>query len=68
MIILVNEIGRVFISIGVVLVCIALFIGTYLLNKNTKKPDGCESLDCEGCTISECSHHPDKNKEKGDEK
>ena len=68
MIILVNEIGRIFISIGVVLVCIALFIGTYLLNKNTKKPDGCEPLDCEGCTISECSHHPDKNKEKGDEK
>ena len=63
---LTSEIGQVFISIGVVAFCVLLFVGTYLLNKKTKKPDGCETIDCEGCSITDCAHHPDKNKEKGE--
>ena len=44
---------------GVLLALIALFIGTYLLNKKTPKPDGCkEHVECEGCKIVSCSHHP----------
>ena len=65
--ILTNDLKQILISVGVVLVCVALFISTYLLNKNTKKPEGCETLDCEGCSLTDCSHHPNKNKEKGEE-
>lgn len=56
---------QVLATIGVVLVCVALFIGTYLLNKHTKKPEGCENLEenCSGCTLYGCSHHPSQNNE-----
>ena len=66
---LINEVGQIFISIGVVLVCIGLFICTYLLNKRTKKPDGCENLEenCSGCQLTQCSHHPNKKEQKGEE-
>ncbi len=62
---LISSIGKIFASIGVVLVSIALFIGTFLLNKKTKKPDGCENLDetCAGCQLIQCSHHPIKKEE-----
>ena len=67
---LISQIGKVFASIGVVLVCIALFIGSFLLNKKTKKPDGYENLDetCSGCQLTQCSHHPNQKQEenKGD--
>ena len=37
---------------------IAVFIGTYLWNKHTPKPDGCEDLsECGGCNNIACSHH-----------
>lgn len=67
---LLSDIGRILVSVGVVLLCVALFVGTYLLNKRTKKPDGCETPDCEGCQLVECSRHPDKKQEKkeGEEK
>lgn len=34
----------------------------YVLNKNTKVPEGCENLkaDCEGCKIVSCINHPSK--------
>ena len=57
-------------SIGIVIICVLLFVGTYLLNKRTKKPEGCEDMSehCEGCSIVNCSHHPNNsNKEKGEE-
>lgn len=55
----------VLVAVGIVLVCVALFIGTYLLNKHTKKPEGCENLEenCSGCTLVGCSHHPANNEE-----
>ncbi len=68
MYLLISQIGKIFASVGVVLVCIGLFIGTYLLNKRTKKPDGCENLDetCQGCQLTECSHHPSKKQEENE--
>ena len=35
---------------------IGVFIFTYLLNKKTPKPEGCENLEenCEGCQIASC--------------
>jgi len=41
---------------------IFLFIFTYLLNKRTPKPEGCENLseECEGCQILTCSHRIEK--------
>ena len=65
---LLDEITQFLASIGVVLVCVALFVGTYLLNKKTKKPEGCEDVSehCEGCSLVNCSHHPE-NKEKGED-
>lgn len=68
--ILINQIEQIIGSIVVVIVCVFLFVGTYILNKRTKKPDGCidTSQYCEGCSLTECSHHPDKNKEEGEDK
>ena len=66
-----QETGNIWVQIGILLVCIALFVGTYLLNRHTKKPDGCENVSehCTGCTISSCAHHPNNSKEgKGEEK
>ncbi|MGM9857675.1 MAG: hypothetical protein ACI311_00245 [Bacilli bacterium] len=71
---LTQETGNIWVQIGILLVCIALFVGTYLLNKHTKKPEGCEEVSehCIGCTITTCSHHPDNSKDnskdKGEEK
>ena len=33
-----QETGNIWVQIGILLVCIALFVGTYLLNRHTKKP------------------------------
>jgi hypothetical protein len=58
-------IKQILLSIGIVVICVLLFVGTYLLNKRTKKPDGCEDIEenCAGCAISTCSHHPENKKE-----
>ena len=45
-------------------ILIAIFIGTYLLNKNTPKPEGCEDMsECVGCNNIACSHHSAHHKE-----
>lgn len=56
---------KIILSIVIVIVCVFLFIGTYILNKKTKNPEGCEEIseNCSACTISSCSHTP---KEKGE--
>ena len=60
-----NEL-RIILAVVIVLVCVGLFIGTYLLNKKTPKPDGCENLgeECEGCLMTSCSHYVEKTEEK----
>ena len=47
------------------IVLIGLFIFTYLLNKRTPKPEGCENLEenCEGCQITSCLNRKEKKEE-----
>ena len=47
------------------IVLIGVFIFTYLLNKKTPKPEGCENLEenCEGCQITSCSHRIENKEE-----
>ncbi|MDO5089580.1 MAG: hypothetical protein Q4D53_07330 [Leptotrichiaceae bacterium] len=47
-----------------VLFLVGIFILTYILNKKTPKPEGCENLiskaGCAGCRQFSCGHHPDR--------
>lgn len=40
---------------------------TYVLNRNTPVPEGCEDLtqSCNGCSISSCALHPAQKPEGG---
>lgn len=44
---------------------IGVFIFTYLLNKKTPKPEGCENLEenCEGCQITSCPNRKEMKEE-----
>ena len=61
-----NDTTRIIIAVGIIVVCVMLFIGTYILNKRTPKPDGCEDVgsECEGCQITSCSHYKQKDEKK----
>ena len=61
-----NDTTRIIIAVGIVVVCVVLFIGTYVLNKRTPKPDGCEDVgsECEGCQITSCSNYKQKDEKK----
>ena len=61
-----NDTTRIIIAVGIVVVCVVLFIGTYVLNKRTPKPEGCEDVgsECEGCQITSCSHYKEKEEKK----
>lgn len=51
-------------SIIWLLILVAIFVGTYLLNMHTPKPDGCEDMsECAGCNNVLCSHHSTHHKE-----
>ena len=43
---------------------VGIFILTYILNKRTPKPEGCEDIirnaGCRGCRQFSCGHHPDR--------
>lgn len=53
---------KILASIAIIGVCVFLFIFTYLLNKRTPKPEGCEDIseNCEGCNVMTCSHRTNK--------
>ena len=61
-----NESTRIILAIVLIVVLVVLFIGTYILNKRTPKPEGCEDLgsECEGCQITSCSHYKEKEEKK----
>ena len=44
---------------------VGAFVGSYLLNKKTPKPEGCENIDdsCEGCQITSCPNRKEKIEE-----
>lgn len=51
---------------GVVMISlVGAFVGSYLLNKKTPKPEGCENIDdsCEGCQITSCPNRKEKIEE-----
>lgn len=62
-----SETTRIILAVVILLVCVGLFIFTYILNKRTPKPEGCQdiSAECEGCQITSCSHYKEKNKKEG---
>ena len=66
-----NPTLAIIIAIGVVVFSVFLFIFTFVLNKRTPKPEGCENLgsECEGCQMTSCSHYKEKkeNEENGKE-
>ena len=49
-------------------ILIAVYIGTYLLNKKTPKPEWCEDVlsGCSGCNDISCSHNAAHKKEEED--
>lgn len=53
---------KILLTVALVVVCVFLFVGTYLLNKNTKKPEGCDTglENCDGCEMCGCANHPSK--------
>ena len=57
-----NETTRVILAVVFIVALVALFIGTYILNKRTPKPEGCEEVgaECEGCQITSCSNYRKK--------
>lgn len=58
---------RIVIAVLIVLVLVGLFITSYLLNKKTPKPEGCQEItsSCSSCEISACSvRHEDYEGEK----
>ena len=60
-----TDLERALLAVLIIVVCVGMFIGTYLLNKRTPKPEGCENIgsECEGCQITSCSHYQNKNEE-----
>ena len=62
---LVSKITSIIWAVVIMVLLVGAFIGSYVLNKNTPKPEGCEDLDenCEGCQIVSCSHRKEKNEE-----
>ena len=62
-----NETTRTILAIVFMVALVGLFVGTYLLNKKTPKPEGCEDVgsECEGCQITSCSNYKEKEKKEG---
>lgn len=56
---------KIFISIIVIIVCVSLFIFSYLLNKKTPKPEGCKELEeqCETCQINSCMQRKERKEQ-----
>lgn len=45
----------------VVAVLVIIYIGMFLLNKRTKKPEGCEdATSCSGCSTTSCALNSNK--------
>ena len=47
---------------------VGIYIWTYLANRRTPKPEGCEDKDgaCDGCALVSCGNHPLNNDEEGE--
>ena len=62
---LVSEVTSILVAGLVMTGLVVAFVFSYLLNKKTPKPEGCENIDenCEGCQITSCSHRIENKEE-----
>ena len=58
-----EQIIAMIITIGLLIV---IFVVSFILNKSTPKPEGCEDLEagCETCTNTACLKHDSQKEEK----
>lgn len=47
------------IAIGIVVLIILVYILTYAINSQTKRPENCDDLECNSCKASNCSQRKD---------
>ena len=62
---LVSKLTSILVALLVITGLVLAFVFSYLLNKKTPKPEGCENLEenCEGCQITSCSHRIENKEE-----
>ena len=62
---LVSKWTSILVAVLVITGLVLAFVFSYLLNKKTPKPEGCENLEenCEGCQITSCSHRIENKEE-----
>lgn len=64
---LLGQTGYLIIAIGVIILLVALFFISYVLNKKTPIPEECKNLideeKCVGCQNITCSHYKEEIKE-----
>ena len=62
---LVSEVTSILVAGLVMTGLVVAFVFSYLLNKKTPKPEGCENIDenCEGCQITSCPNRKEKIEE-----
>ena len=63
--ILASKVFSIIMAALIMIFMVGAFVGSYLLNKKTPKPEGCENIDenCEGCQITSCSHRIENKEE-----
>ncbi len=44
------------IAIGIVVFIVLVYILSYVLNSNTKRPENCEDVECNSCKDASCTH------------
>ena len=54
------------VAFGFMSLIVAMFVVTYLMNKNTERPDvELDDTSCGGCLNVGCGHHPAHNNKEG---
>ncbi len=66
MIYLISQTVYLIIAIAIILILIILFLVSYVLNKKTPVPKGCENIkvseeNCSGCNNTLCKYYPNNN-------
>ncbi len=62
---LVSQTTSIILAALIIILLVLAFVGSYILNKRTPKPEGCENLDenCDGCQVVTCSNRKEKKEE-----
>ena len=62
---LVSKLTSILVAVLVITGLVLAFVFSYLLNKKTPKPEGCENLEenCEGCQITSCPNRKEMKEE-----